>query len=74
MTATQLIMTGNIIGLDANQNSEQESLDMSPMHKNALHFLAKNKTAVDIDCTKLAAKFQDGHQLSRWPWPPTHIY
>ena len=38
---------------------------MSPhndLHKNALHFLAKNKTAVDIDCTKLAVKFQDGHQ------------
>ena len=40
---------------------------MSPhndLHKNALHFLAKNKTAVDIDCTKLAVKFQDGQLVT----------
>ena len=34
---------------------------MSPhndLHKNALHFLAKNKTAVDIDCTNWPSNFK----------------
>ena len=33
------------------------------LFKNGLQFLARNKTAVDLDSTKLAANFQDGRQI-----------